>query len=80
MKKQESVREALKEAYSRGEFISFFLSLESHMRRLEGGKILCELHNAEKISRQVQVWRRLKLLVVLISGRLFIHLIKQYLH
>lgn len=50
MKKQESVREALKEAYSRGEFISFFLSLESHMRRLEGGQILCELHNAEKIS------------------------------
>lgn len=50
MEEQVSVRVALKEAYSRGELIPFFLSLESHMRRLEGGQILCELHNAEKIS------------------------------
>jgi hypothetical protein len=44
------IHKALEDADRRGELIPCLLSLESRVRRLECGPMLCELHNSGKIS------------------------------
>ncbi|AXY40866.1 hypothetical protein [Halomonas sp. JS92-SW72] len=50
MKSLPPIHKALEEADLRGELIPYVLSLESLAGRLECGPVLCELHNAGKIS------------------------------
>ncbi|EEX16468.1 hypothetical protein CSE45_3977 [Citreicella sp. SE45] len=50
MKDLASVKKALSNADQNGELIDCILSLESRMRRIECGPILCEMHNLGRIS------------------------------
>ena len=50
MKSLAPIHKALEDADRRGELIPCLLTIENRVRRLECGPVLCELHNAGKIS------------------------------
>ena len=50
MKDLTAIKKALADADQGGELIDFIFSLESRVRRLECGQILCEMHNQGQLS------------------------------